>query len=757
MSARFAHVKSVSERVRVDQHTYDATRQQFDFSDAVPVKVKGKSVPINLYTPQHKEGEVVDLKSSGSMISESMAVAKSFVGRTRVLKDLGKLFNLKVCPNNVVIMEGVTGMGKTTTVRHVMNRCFMGNGRNQPALQTALENGPGYMVYLSCQTMRGARAFFLLQKVFPYYWGLKTLEEEVAFISKVARRTMGAVKGVSFEHIREVLCHMLNYKHSDILKEEAKLASRSSGSDIVLKSPMMGSLNGKSVKFSGSSKTACMEGGGDLQAVFAMADGDGDAGEAGDTVSIPPLSIGGNAARKKLGNVEQVSSRRNNIMTGSQQVLALSSPMQEQRTKAETVRNAEPVSPTSERRSSAFARSSEFSQKSRSAMFVKKIHGGGSHTKMGGNTSGGGAANDGEHDPDATITDKTEIARILTKKLLARMSITTRNVHCRLRFLLIDDAHLLDNESWELLHYFSQHCPNLRMVVATQPFAGGNLPYGYSMLQKAVQENPRSPFHVLERLNDVDSGKLVRMELKSKEFRDLATPQCCEQVHAMAKGVPLWIHEVLSGIKAEGMLAPQQTINPAASFRGKPTPRTGSDRGLQRKNSFGNISEASIFGVAKKSTDGDIPQFMTRSILSRFDKLEPDEQHLLKCMSVLAGAFSTELALRMITTSLSSVSVSSEKPADAARIQSGSKAKVAKLLERLHQKDWLSVPLVTGVSTSAPRQYDFAHSVVRRVLRRTLRGQQRKGLNILATHNIREEFEDDLRPVYDILCDRELF
>ena len=433
--------------------------------------------------------------------------------------------------------------------------------------------------------------------------------------------------------------------------------------------------------------------------------------------------------------------------------------MQEQGAKSETVRNAEHVSPESQRRSSAsaFARASEFSQKNRSAMFAKKIHGGGSHTKMGGTTLGGGAANNGEHDPDATITDDVMIARILTKKLLARMSITARNVHCRLRFLLIDDAHLLDNESWELLYHFSQHCPNLRMVVATQPFAGGNSPYGFSMLQKAIQENPRSPYHVLDRLSDVDSGKLVRMELKSKEFRDLATQQCCDQVHAMAKGVPLWIHEVLSGIKAEGMLAPQQTINPAASFRGAPASRTGSDRGLQRKNSFSNMNEASIFGVANKSTEGDIPQFMTRSILSRFDKLEPDEQHLLKCMSVLAGAFSTELALRMMMTSLSSVSVSSEKPADAARIESGSKAKVAKLLERLHQKDWLSVPLVTGVSTSAPRQYDFAHSVVRRVLRRTLRGQQRKGLNILATHNIREEFEDDLRPVYDILCDRELF
>lgn len=127
------------DHILCDESTWRAADEKLEFERLEPIKLKGKAGLIPIFRPG-AEMRASDLKS----------LAKELVGGQAVQAGLtGRLDQLLAGQGSVVLVEGITGIGKSIHVRTLEERARLGGVRIVPGIAEAIEARTPYFVWKS--------------------------------------------------------------------------------------------------------------------------------------------------------------------------------------------------------------------------------------------------------------------------------------------------------------------------------------------------------------------------------------------------------------------------------------------------------------------------------------------------------------------------------------------------------------------------------------------------------------------------------
>ena len=155
LAARLANVKQHRGRVLCDHPTYRMAETSFVFDDLDSVTVKGKQLPIRIFSP------------TGRIGTENNKTI--FVGRNHEINLLRQVLRADCDDLRLLLIIGKAGIGKTAMLNEAIRR------QSQQGKHSPLER----MIRVRVQEKEAGRGDFqLIQSIFPEFWGVSAVDQE---------------------------------------------------------------------------------------------------------------------------------------------------------------------------------------------------------------------------------------------------------------------------------------------------------------------------------------------------------------------------------------------------------------------------------------------------------------------------------------------------------------------------------------------------------------------------------------------------
>eukprot|EP01119_Soliformovum_irregulare_P018426 TRINITY_DN5644_c0_g1_i1.p1 TRINITY_DN5644_c0_g1~~TRINITY_DN5644_c0_g1_i1.p1 ORF type:complete len:1103 (+),score=322.47 TRINITY_DN5644_c0_g1_i1:3-3311(+) len=172
--------------------------------------------------------------------------------------------------------------------------------------------------------------------------------------------------------------------------------------------------------------------------------------------------------------------------------------------------------------------------------------------------------------------------------------------------IILENAQWMDSASWNLTLAATQHLPGVLFMISMRPMAKSDS-YAYSQLLKTKKHRL-----ILKNLTEEETTSLIASKLRTTKL----PKEISKKIHEKSQGNPFIIEELVYLL----------TDNRLVSLkRGDCRVKPGVSEALEK-----------------------IPPGVNAVLISKFDKLSPSQQLLLRVAAVIGGVFSVSLLERLI-------------------------------------------------------------------------------------------------------------